>query len=99
MGSQETVVPEKLIELANNLDDRVGPELDKAKWYFEQAEIDGGAFTAVGLAMQVVYPGTREWAIKDAESKNTELRSITDKLANTAKQWAKAEEDSTVREV
>lgn len=98
MGGQETIVPEVLIEFANELDQAAGPELDAAKAAFEAADIDGGGFTEVGIAMAVAYPGAQNWAIADAESKHDELRAITDKMAASAKLWAAAESDSTIRE-
>ncbi|SHG50773.1 hypothetical protein SAMN05443575_2121 [Jatrophihabitans endophyticus] len=98
-GSGETIIPEALIQLANQLDDAVGPELDRAKASFEAAEISGDKFSQAGLSLQVVYPGTREWAIADAQSKHDELRAITDKLAATATLWARAESDNTIVEI
>lgn len=96
MGNRETIVPERLIQLANDLDDSVGPELDLAKASFEAATISGDKFSQAGATMQVAYPGAREWAIADVQSKDAELRSITDKLAATATLWASAETDNTI---
>jgi hypothetical protein len=96
MSGNETIVPERLIELANTLDDTVGPELDLAKAYFEQAEIAGDKFSQAGIGMQLAYPGIRQWAMTDSQSKRTDLLSLTDKLAATATTWANAESDNTV---
>ena len=96
MGSGETIVPERLIELANALDDTVGPELDLAQAYFTEAEIPGDKFSQAGIGMQLAYPGIREWAIADSDSKRQDLKAITDKLAATATTWANAESDNTI---
>lgn len=96
MGSGETITPERLIQLANELDDAIRPELDTAKAKFEAADIPGDKFSQVGAAMLIAYPGARQWAIADAQSKQEELRSLTDKLAATAKLWADAETNNTV---
>lgn len=99
MGSSETVVPGRLIQAANALDDLVGPQLDRAASSVEAAEVPGEAFSQSGLPMQVAYPGVREWGVADARSKRDELRGITDRLAATATLWAQADTDSTVVEI
>lgn len=96
MGNSETVIPERLIQVANALDDAVGPHLDLAKAHFEEAEIAGDKFSQAGIGMAVAYPGIRQWAITDAESKRKELLEITDKMADTAKTWAAAESNNTI---
>lgn len=96
MTSAETVIPEALTSLAEALESNVTPLLEQAKASFEAAEIEGEAFSRAGIAMQIVYPGTREWALKDCETKNEELTAIHDKLTATANIWSRAEGSNTM---
>jgi hypothetical protein len=98
MSGNETIVPEQVIGYANALDQAAGPALDAAKAAFEAADIDGGAFSPVGIALAVAYPGSQHWAVNDAQSKHEQLRAITDNMAATAKLWAAAETDNTIVE-
>ena len=63
----ETVQPQALRALAEQLESQVHPLLERAVNSFKAAEIEGEKFSTAGIAMQIVYPGTKEFAETDAE--------------------------------
>lgn len=94
--TSETIRPEQLTALAQQLESTVGPLLDQAAASLGAATIAGSAFSNAGLAMQVVYPGLRDWAVRDARTEHDELDAVRDKLRATAALWSDAESSSTV---
>lgn len=90
------VQPEALRQLAEQLESQVGPLLEQAAQKFEAAEVEGEAFSKDGLGIALIYPGTREFAMKDVESKIDLLAEMREKLDDTADEWEKAEQASTI---
>ncbi|HEY7048739.1 MAG TPA: hypothetical protein VH373_16075 [Jatrophihabitantaceae bacterium] len=97
MSDGETVQPEALRQLAEQLESQLHPLLERAAHSFEAAEIEGEKFSTAGIAMQIAYPGTREFAATDADSKIEVVSAMKEKLSATAEEWDKAEHASTVK--
>lgn len=95
-GGCETIVPASLTHLSDELRGQVATLLQQAHQAFDAAEVGGDAFSTAGLAMQIVYPGTRQWALRDCQRKGDELTTACDKLDSTADTWNRAEHESTV---
>lgn len=92
-GAGEDVTPERLRDLAKELDEML-TDLKEAGSLIEEAEIGGAAFSHYGLDMAVAYPSAHAFGVRDAESKHAHVETIQERLRSTAHVWAQAEHDS-----
>ncbi len=96
MGDQETVTIEALRKVAENLE-TVKATLEAAKNSFEQAEVGGAAFSHYGLEMQIAYPITHAFMVRNLEGKVAHVETIMERLKSTASIWEQAEHHSTTK--
>jgi hypothetical protein len=96
MSGTETIIPEALQHLASDLQSSVPPILAAAKQAFTAGDVDGDAFSTVGIELAIAFPGSREFMISESEKKSDQLTELVDKLNSTASLWSTAEGQNTI---
>ena len=96
MAGTETIIPETLQQLASDLQGSVPPILDAAKQAFTTGDVDGDAFSTVGLELAIAFPSSREFMISECEKKTEQLNELVQKLNSTASTWSSAESQNTI---
>jgi hypothetical protein len=91
--------PSRLKRHAEELNNHIVPEVEKARDTLNSINLEGGDFSITGNACAMAYPGALQFAFDDLKTHEEVIQGFAQTIETTAKNWESAEQYSTVKQV